>query len=933
MSPDQWSVAWRLFHAAIEVPAAQRRSLLESASDDQAVIGQVLHLLEDTDEDDSPRALTRSYTEVSHYRVGERIGGGGMGEVYSAHDTKLDRTVALKFVSAHDLGTQSVKRLIREARAASALNHPNIVTVHEVIESESELAIVMELVDGAPLRTTTGRSLPLPKLVSIGRQIAEALVAAHARGIVHRDIKPANIMVRDDGYVKLLDFGLARRLDAAQSTQTAAASGTLQYMSPEQARGEKATAPSDIFSFGIVLYELATGRHPFGGESPFETAHAILTKEPPRPSVIEPGVAPELETLLLAMLNKDAQLRPAVTTVLRQLNSFTELKPGAPVFRRRSRAALLRYWKWIAASCLLAAAVPFGLPFFAMRTQPTATILSPVPLTTDAGYEYEPRLSPDAGRVAYTRGTAAHPEVVVQVIGSAAPPVVIARDCFSPAWSPRGDSLAVLQLRGEAIARKDVLMVSPSGGVPRKIAEIDTPGALQDWVPSPYLDFSGDGRYLVALDGWGGSTPAGLVLISAETGDKVPLTTPGPGAYGDFSPRFSPDGNRVVFSRMRGFGASDLRVLKLTSDMRPAGVPEVLASNQLWNAFPAWTPDGQRLIFASGTMRNARLKMVRAVAGHQPVDLPVADFGICPLDVRGDPKSGAVRLIYARKLRNDDIYRVPLAGKERLNRNRRPIPLIDSSFVDEFPLYSPDGNRIAFISNRSGSLQLWVCRADGKEPRQLTNLQSADINNLAWSPDSSRIAARLAFPRMAGIFEVDVSGGAVRPLIEEDATGPSFSPDGRWLYFQRRNSTSPAWRMPARGGTPEPAPDTKAAIQRFTPDGKTLVWAQGLQLFVMPAAWGPTTRVFDTILSGESWAVTQSGVYAVTRSSPGGPWQVAIWRFADRRAAPVVEFDRTPGNGLSISPDERYALITQREHIAIDLMLLDRIDLTRFANF
>ncbi len=439
------------------------------------------------------------------------------------------------------------------------------------------------------------------------------------------------------------------------------------------------TPASDIFSFGIVLYELATGKHPFGGDSPIETAHAILTKEPVR-FTIEPGVPRQLESLLLAMLNKDPQIRPPAQTVLRELNSIAGSQPGAPSPPRRLSAALFRNAKWILAAGLLIAALIFGVRFAAIRMQPLPAMLSPVPLTSDPGYEFEPRLSPDASRVAYTRGTADLPELVVQVIGSTAAPVPIARDCFSPSWSPDGRSLAMLRTRGETTSRKDVLIVSASGGVPRKITEIDTPGALQDWVPSPYLDFSRDGRFLVALDGWGGPTSAGLILISIETGDKVPLTTPGPGVLGDFSPRFSPDGKRVAFCRMRGFGAAELRVLNLTSDMRPAGLPEALASNELWNAFPAWTPDGQHLIFASGVMRNPRLRIVRAFAGHQPVDLPVADRGVCPLDLRLEPKSGTLRLVYTRKLRNDDIYRVPLAG-QRTSEPRSPLGPADRFFI------------------------------------------------------------------------------------------------------------------------------------------------------------------------------------------------------------------------------------------------------------
>jgi len=931
---DHWRALLELYEAAAELPEDRRLAFLESAS--PSMRAAVVALLEGLEPPASPPSAPPSASSrqgaVGHYRLLGPLGRGGIGAIYSAYDSKLDRIVALKFLGAGQLGDSPVDSLIREAKAASALNHPNIITVHDVIETESGLAIVMELVEGVALREMTGAPLPVSETVRIGRQVAEALSAAHARGITHRDIKPENIMVRPDGYIKLVDFGLARHTALGNSSTGTMTSGTLRYMSPEQARGEKVTPASDIFSFGIVLYELATGRHPFGGNSPIETAHAILTKEP-APSSIEPGVTPQLESLLLAMLNKDAQKRPPAQTVLRELNAIAASQSEAASPPRRSPAALLRKSKWILAAVLAIAALAFGLRFAAMRMQPPAAMLSPVPLTFDPGYEFEPRLSPDAGRVAYTRGTADLPELVVQAIGSTAAPVLIARDCFSPSWSPDGRSLAMLRTRGETTSRKDVLIVSASGGVPRKIAEIDTPGALQDWVPSPYLDFSRDGRFLVALDGWGGPTPAGLILISVETGDKVPLTTPGPGILGDFSPRFSPDGKRIAFCRMRGFGAAELRVLNLTSGMRPAGLPEALASNELWNAFPAWTPDGQRLIFASGVMRNPRLRIVRAMPGHQPVDLPVADRGVCPLDLRLEPKSGTLRLVYTRKLRNDDIYRVPLAGKERLNPDRHSVALIDSSYTDEFPLYSPDGNQIAFISNRSGSLELWVCQSDGAKPRQLTDLQSADINNMVWSPDSRRIVMRIALPRTAGIFEVDAAGGAVRPLIEEDAGLPAFSPDGRWLYFERKSSTTPVWRMPARGGPPAPAPGAEDGLQRFTPDGKMLVWARGLQILARPAAGGPATEVFHTVLSAESWAVTQSGVYAVMRFARDAPLEVVEWRFADRRVATVAKFDRLPGIGLSISPDERYALITQHEQIGVDLMMVDRIDPARVANF
>lgn len=334
--------------AAGELPPAERRAFLEAACSDPEVIQQVLALLEDADQDQTPTPpLSRSNTRFGHYHLSDRIGSGGMGEVYSAHDTILDRTVALKFLSAYEMGRDSVKRLMREARAASALNHPNIVTVHEIIESESELAIVMELVDGAALRTALGDPLPFPQVVSIGRQIAEALTVAHERGIIHRDIKPENIMVRQDGYVKLLDFGLARRVDTGRTSRSGVTAGTLQYMSPEQARAEAVTTSTDVFSLGVVLYECATGRHPFSGDSPFDTAHRILTADPPPPSTIQPRVPRQLANLLTSMLNKDAAARPSAGQVLHQLNSLASAAP-VPAPSRRT-------WKWIAAVLALTA--------------------------------------------------------------------------------------------------------------------------------------------------------------------------------------------------------------------------------------------------------------------------------------------------------------------------------------------------------------------------------------------------------------------------------------------------------------------------------------------------------------------------------------------------------------------------------------------------
>jgi tetratricopeptide (TPR) repeat protein len=290
---------------------------------------------------------------ISHYRVIEKLGGGGMGVVYKAEDLSLGRTVALKFLPkelARD--AQSLDRFRHEARSASALNHPNIVTVHEIANSEAGSFLVMEWIQGETLRKRMERGLDLSSLVQYGIQVARALRAAHEAGIIHRDIKPENIMVRPDGYVKLVDFGLARVTRIAPDTETRSLHltqdgtllGTLAYFSPEQARTEMLQAGSDIFSLGLVLYEAAAGRHPFAASSQFAIVNGIVTQNPLTPSRLNPEIPHTLEQLILAMLEKDARLRPSAGEVEQVLASLGGAKPGgkAPILRAVDRKTVGR---------------------------------------------------------------------------------------------------------------------------------------------------------------------------------------------------------------------------------------------------------------------------------------------------------------------------------------------------------------------------------------------------------------------------------------------------------------------------------------------------------------------------------------------------------------------------------------------------------------
>jgi eukaryotic-like serine/threonine-protein kinase len=324
-NPSEWREFWEFYERAAELPPAERLVFVESLQCTPDVARELVELLAKLDNEPTASvAAAPRKTGSARYVVMQELGRGGMGQVFAARDTELDRMVAIKVLPQTVVGASSVERLITEARAASALNHPNIVTVHEVIEWESGLAIVMEMVQGKALRLLLGQPLANEDITRLANQIAAALVEAHAHGIIHCDIKPENILVRQDGYVKLLDFGLARRLDSGLGSPDNPATGTLRYMSPEQARAEVFSVATDIFSFGIVLHEMATGSHPFEARSPFDVVHLAATQEPQPASHSNVNLHPGLVTLILAMLNKQPALRPSAEAVAAALQRIQE---------------------------------------------------------------------------------------------------------------------------------------------------------------------------------------------------------------------------------------------------------------------------------------------------------------------------------------------------------------------------------------------------------------------------------------------------------------------------------------------------------------------------------------------------------------------------------------------------------------------------------
>lgn len=387
MSPEKWAQVDRIFHAALQRRAAERVSYLTEACGDNRVLRDEVEsllsaerragsFLEADAMHDSARLLSakpRSCAgqKLNQYELLSLLGAGGMGEVYRARDTRLGRQVAIKILSPElQEDSDRLRRFEHEAHTASGLNHPNIITVYEIGESEYGRFLVMELVEGRTLRALTETHPSREGAVQICIQIAQALRVAHAAGIVHRDIKPENIMVRPDGYVKVLDFGLARLVQPLADMQTKAegcndtgssmtapglAVGTLRYMSPEQARGERVTCAADIFSFGLILYELIGGEHPFLADSDFGVVHAILSNPAAPVSRCNAALSPAWDRLVLAMLEKDATRRPSAAEVEQSLAEIATCGASAPhtaalskakhtVGRERERGQLNAAW-------------------------------------------------------------------------------------------------------------------------------------------------------------------------------------------------------------------------------------------------------------------------------------------------------------------------------------------------------------------------------------------------------------------------------------------------------------------------------------------------------------------------------------------------------------------------------------------------------------
>jgi eukaryotic-like serine/threonine-protein kinase len=688
---------------------------------------------------------------VSRYRILEKIGGGGMGVVYLAEDPRLDRRVALKLLPEESgLDEIAVERFSREARAASALNHPNICTIYDVGESGGRPFLVMELLEGCTLRHRLLEGpIPPRETTEIALQIADALAAAHSRGILHRDIKPANLFLTARGQAKVLDFGLAKRISGRPKpelpgvsattltipeemiTSPGTAVGTIAYMSPEQARGEELDARSDLFSLGIVLYEMATGALPFPGNTMGIIFDAILNRTPLAPSRHNPALPEELERVILKLLEKDRARRFQTAADLH--SELKRLKGGAVANAPPILSGSTRNRK--TAILALAALLPllFILYEAFLHSPREAFSLAGATftqLTSAPGEEITPTLSPDGKTMAYASKESGNWDIYLLRVGGKNP-INLTKDSQSndmePAFSPDGDRIAfrsgrdgggifVMGATGESVRRVTDFGYSPTWSPEGKsiafvTESVDNPSARPATSRLWVVDLTtGDKKQLTQTDAiqprWSphgdriayAGMDAGrrdVWTVPAHGGDPVPVTHDNDV---DWSPGWSPDGRYLYFASDRGGRMNLWRLAIDEKSGKVSGQPEPVTTPSPYSGHVALSADGRRLAYVQWAKSDRLEKIAFDPVTEKVLGQPAAITQGSRSAFFPDASPDGQWLTFCSFERPEDIFVMRTDGSSLRN-------LTDDDFVDRFPRWSPGGNRIQFMSDRSGKYQ------------------------------------------------------------------------------------------------------------------------------------------------------------------------------------------------------------------------------------
>ena len=993
MTPERWQQVKAIFNSAINYRPEEREVFISQAcSGDDALRSEVESLIASHERSgrfiDDPAfhvAASLLADDKSELKPGQTIGSyevvsflsrGGMGEVYVAEDKRLGRKVALKLLpSSFTKDDDRLRRFEQEARAASALNHPNIITIYEIRDAGSSHVIATEFVEGETLRTRLNRgALSVSEALDIAIQVADALSAAHKAGIIHRDIKPENIMLRPDGYVKVLDFGLAKLSEQASPAVAAEAPtiqvrtgsgmviGTAGYMSPEQARGLGVDNRSDIFSLGAVIYEMLARRKPFEGETPSDTLAAILKTEPPPLSRVLTAAPPELTRIVTKCLKKDREERYQVVKdlwldlkALKQELEFqwkangdsvapasagagqptAVLSEARPTVERSGISAItdslsieIKRHKFGAAIvavliALVLAAGGFGIYKLAARRDMGNEHfwnISLAPLT-NSGNAIDATISPDGKYIVYVLSDRSSQSLWIRQVSAANdkmifPPAPVG--FFGLTFSPDGNDIYyALKANLDAGA---LYRIPAFGGTPVKLLQnIDGP-----------VSFSPDGKQFVFVRG-NYPKPGSSALIIANidgSNERVLSAKELPDRFASIfftGPSWSPDGKTVAASvatlgsasRVIGFNVADGKEQDL--------------SQQTWfySGRVEWLKDMSGLLVVAGDNASvAQLWLIEYPGGHaRRVTNDLSTYRAIGLTQDGKKFT----TVQAQGLVN--LWVVPQGDTSKALR----LPTGNVSFYSgagNNVSWTPDG-RIVFVSNEGGNPHIWITKPDGSERKQLTTTNDAAHFSPVVTADGRYIVFTLWRGTKRNVWRMNLDGSNPIQLTSGVVDSfPCVTPDSRWVVYSAPSGVKPVlWKVSIDGGTPTQISDHVATAGEVSPDGKFIAFsypdspdvsAPPNRLALMPFDGHGETKILSIPSSGIGlsflqWSQDSKSVFFTnTTVNVGNIWSQSV---DGGPAKQVTDFKEMLVSGFAWSRDGKQLACT-RGNLVRDAVLI-----------